>query len=276
MKKEFKELVKSTAEYYSDRAVVMKTYRTKDQLEDFNLGLTKVQYDPYKHLKCDVRLTKDGTMVYGVDLTPHLLSKDSNGNIQTIYDGTLENSTGDIPVTVPLVGSYVFINWLSENQARVAQITFTENIVVGSTEGAYFDFYNREDIRILDLKNADEFNIQLNNGKSFSVKTDKQDFTTFLVLLERIVLSITDAQIVIETIDNVPTIKIETDKGKISIKNDTENLLNILLDIVTQFESYINTVFTGLILADATLSTSLTQILNNLTKLKQSINNLFI
>jgi hypothetical protein len=31
---ELKELVKSSAENYSDRAVVMKTYRVKDQLEE--------------------------------------------------------------------------------------------------------------------------------------------------------------------------------------------------------------------------------------------------
>lgn len=277
MKKELRELAKTDDRTYSDRAVVMRTYRTKDQLEAFQQGLTTVQYDPVKHLTCDVRITKDGTMVYGVKLSPHILKRDSSGNIiQTIYDGTVENPTGDVPVNIPLVGSYVFISWLDKNTAFVALQTNTENILVGSTEGAYFDFYNREDIRILELKNADEFNIVLNNGKSFSIKTDSQDFTTLLVLLEKIVLSVEGAQIVLDKENDIPVIKIETDGGKISIKNDKEDLRILLQDWVDSFISYINAVYAGLIVADPSLGGTLTNALSGLNGLKTRIDTLLM
>lgn len=281
MKNELKQLAQTDDRTYSERAVVMRTYRTKDQLETFQQGLTTVQYDPVKHLTCDVRIVKDGTMVYGVKLTPHILQRDSSGNIiQTIYDGTVENPTGDVPVNIPLVGSYVFISWLDKHTAFVALQTNTENILVGSTEGAYFDFYNREDIRILELKNADEFNIQLNNGKLFSIKTDNKDFTTLLILLEKIVMSVEGAQIVLDKeplgSSDIPVIKIETDGGKISIKNDVEDLRIILQDFVDSFISYINAVTVGLTTADPSLSSTLSNALSGLNQLKIRIDSLLM
>jgi len=269
MKKNLQQLAKSDDKTYSNRAVVTKIYRVKEQLEDFNLGLTKVQYNQVKHLQCDVRITRDGTDVYGVLLSPHILKRDSSGTItDTIYDGSVESPTGTVPVQVPLVGSYVFISWLDRNTAFVSMQTSTENIIVGSTEGAYFDFYNREDTRILDLKNADEFNISLNNGKTFNVKTDSNDFTTWLVLLEQIVLSIENAQIVIETVDNVPLIRIETDGGKISIKNDKENLNAILNEFIDTFIKYVNGVTAGLSTAQPSLAATMSDLVSKLGSLK--------
>jgi hypothetical protein len=274
MKNELLNLTKPNERFYSDRAVVIQTYRVKDQLDLFNRGILKEQYNAIKHLTCDVRLTKDGTIVYGVKLSPHILKQDSNGSYtEIIYDGTIESPSGDIPVQIPLIGSYVFINWLDRNNAFVALQTNSESIIVGSTQGAYFDFYNNEETKILDLKNADEFNVALNNGKVFNIKTDSKDYTTFLVLLERIILSVQNAQIIIETDDNgIPLIKLETDKGKISICNEQYNLKDILLEIIDNFISYINKVSPGLILADATLSNSLTQTVINLNELKNKIN----
>lgn len=279
MKKELNRLIRNN-QVYSDRATVIQTYRVKDQLDLFNNGFQDKQYYPEKHLTCDVRLTRDGTIVYGVYLSPVVLEEDTNGNfIQTVFDGTTESLTGDVRVNVPLVGSYVFINWLDEYTSFVSVQTNTESIIVGSTEGAYLDFYNREDTRVLDLKNADEFNIQLNNGKVFNLKTDSKDYTTLLILLERIVLSIQSAQIVIETDENnIPLIKIETDGGLISIKNDTQNLKDILLNLVTEFETYIKTVLPGLgsTSEGVGITNTLNQSLNNLIDLKDNINKLLI
>lgn len=242
---------------YSELAEVIQTYRVKDQQE---LGMT---YNSKQHTKCDVRLVKDGSIVYDVLLTP---AEVTSGD--TVFDGSPESPSGSIQVNVPKVSSKVFITWLDTETAFVSLNTFTESIIVGSSEGAYLDFYTRDESRIIDLVNCDEFTIQFSNGETLSIKVDANTGLGELIsTLNSVNLLTEEGSLILD--GNI--IEIVTKTGKISVRNDSNSLKDILSDIVKAIQDYITSVSPGLSAAGTPLDPS---IASGLTQLQTRISNL--
>jgi len=263
-----KKLVNTNTKFYSALAVVMTTYRVKDVNER---GET---YNAVNHLTCDVRMVSDDTILYGVKLTPAILKVDSAGNItDAVYDGSPESRTGTVKADVPLVGSYVFITWLDEENAFVSMNTQTNSFVIGSSEGAYIDFYVADESNIIELINCTEFKVQFPNGKTFNLKFTEgsTSIAELVVLLDSIRLNISAAEILM----NDAGIEFNvTNAGKISIKNDLENLKDLLIDFISEFITYLNTVAAGL--AVAVPPVNVVPIVTNLTTLRGRVSTLLV
>lgn len=266
-----KTLNKDNTKYYSKQAIVTQTYRVKDQQELFAEGKLPVEYDPFKHIVCDVRLVEDGSMVYDVKLTPKIITEN-----ETIIDGSPESkleNTRDIPnvtrVDVPLIGSYVYISWLSDEDAYVSFQSHTESIVIGNADGAYIDFYIKDETRIIDLVNCDEFNVQFPRGKYFNIKTDvSSEISELITYLNSILLQTPTTQI--DMRDNID-ILVSGDQNKIKIENEQVNLKDILNDIISELNGYFQNIEPTLV--QAGLTSIPTQ--NKLNEVNNQVNALF-
>ena len=262
-----KMLAKNNVNYYSETATVVRTYRVKD------VNARGEAYDPYKHLTCDVRLLRDDITVYGVRLSPAVLAIDSSGNVtDVVFDGTAESKSGTINVDVPLVGSFVFITWLDEENAFVSLSSRTESIIIGSSDGAYIDFYVQDESYVIEFVNTELFKIEFPKGRFFKLMyTESDDFTQLLTLLDKIQLRVKNSELVMDGEDIEITVGID---GKISIKNATENLKDILLGLIDQFISYLNLVSVGLSVAVPPVN--VVPVVNNLNNIKTRVSGLLL
>jgi len=252
-------LVGNNTRFYSELAEVVRTYRVKDVNERGEV------YSPIKHLTCDVRIVSNATIVYGVKLSPAFWQA---GN--TVFDGTTESKSGDIRVDVPLVGSYVLISWTDEENAFVVMNSRTESLVIGSTSGAYIDFYVQDESRIMELVNTDEFRIELPSGRSFVIKNDTSANTSeILAILNKVNFKVDKANLLFS--DAGMNFEI-TDDGKIEIKNNTESLRDILYDMTEFYINYLNGVSVGL--AAAVPPVNVAPVISNLQLLKNRIDKL--
>jgi len=259
IRKYLKELTKTDVHLYSDIATVETVYDRETQSE---LGMT---YDKNKHTLCDVRLVKDGSIVFGVKMTPIVLKEDD-----VIRD---ENTDGNVWFPTPSVGSYVFISYLDAENAFLSLLTNTNSFKVGSSEGAYIDFYIKDKIRTIDLKNADEFRVEFKDNKVFSIKNDAvTNLTDLFISLDKIHFSILSGASI--RMENKEVFVSVEDGGKIDITDGTIHIKDILVSINDELLNYLNSVNAGLVIAGYP-ATTIPNAVVKLNEIKTRINKLF-
>lgn len=257
-------LTKDNEKIYSDLARVVRTYR---KVDCESLG---INYDPQKHILCDVELVKDeGYILYDVRLTPHIL--DIN---DVIADGTRESAEGNVHIQVPQIGSYVFISYLDSENAFVSMQSNAESITIGTPETGYFNFFTMNNKRIIELVNTQEFNVLFPNGKYFTLTTDLQENTVAMKLLFDYIEFLTkNAGIIISEND----VDIFVKDGKINIHNDNYSLAkDILTPIINNFISYINSVNTKFLATGQPNPLIPTSVINSLNEINNKINTFLI
>lgn len=260
---------------YSDLAIV-KTIYTRSECNRL-----KIKYSPYKHAVCDVQLVKDGSMLTDVKLTPYLIT-DSTIVADASDEGSIKLSS-NVTIDIPAIDSYVFISYLNATTAFVAVQSDADSTILGGSNGAKLSQYVKDDIRILELLNADLVKFMFPENKYFTLTSDTTKNTVTLDMLMSFIQIMTNDKAIItmgEDSDGIQTINLSVPSGgKISIRNaDGISLVTILIDICTALEEYISNVNTAYA-ASAPIAPPLPPLIpvsvtSKLTDIKTRINNL--
>lgn len=212
-------LAKPNNRVYGELVRVVQTYTRKDCIE---LG---IEYDPWKHILCDIELIKDGSIMYDVRFTSEVLPYDSTKTYQenvqlqqnTIADGSdtsILRSSATVLLNVPKKSSYAFLQYLDEENGYLALSSGSDTNVLGQANGARLILNVENGSRNLLLENADEFKIMFNNGSYFLLRSDKSVNTVGMqVFIDDVIQLMTKHQ---------SFLKISSDKIEIAAENSSK------------------------------------------------------